>query len=115
MNANSKQIRQAVVNHIGEHTSPKDYGVETWKEVIRKKVEDVKEPGEYVHSRTAGARQVQGGSFLVYNGDVEEFLLSLHYTAGSICMRNEETRWEQYQQLIGRGFYDILSEGYTPE
>lgn len=115
MTANNIEIRQAVVNHIGEFTSPKDYGVETWKEVIRKKVEEVKEPGKFLHSRKAGILQAQAGSFLVYHWEVEEFLLSLHYTTGSICMRSEESRWEQYKHLVGRGFYDILSEGYTPE
>lgn len=115
MNANSREIRQAVVNHVGEHVSREDYGVDTWKEVIRRKMAEVKEPGDYLHSRTAGARQVEGGAFLVYHGEIEEFLLTLHYTPQSIEMRNTDTRWELYKRLVGRAFSDILHHGYEPQ
>lgn len=121
MNANNKEIRQAVVNHIGEHTSREDYGVGTWKEVIYRKMSEVQQPADKypayggIHPRTAGARQVEGGSFLIYHGEIEEFLLTLHYTPESACMKDDETRWEQYQQLVGRAFYDIVQNGYEPQ
>lgn len=115
MNANSREIRQAVVNHIGEHVSREDYGVENWRQVIRRKMEEVKDERAYNSPRTAGARQVEGGAFLVYHGEIEQFLLTLHYTPESIEMRDTDTRWELYKRLVGRAFYDILHESYEPQ
>ena len=49
----------------------------------------------------AGKRLVEGGSLLIYNGDVEDFLLENGLTTPEHIKKNDNT-FEFYAHLIGR-------------
>jgi hypothetical protein len=91
LNTNSNEVRKAVQDHIKAYYENIDD--------LRRELDNLND-GRIIRSiYQAGAYMVQGGCFLIYYGDVKDFLNGLGINPTNKEYTDEKS-WELYKHLI---------------
>jgi len=93
--SNANQVREMLQNHILEYFQAEDHGTKTNLEALKSQVNYMINRNESIAE--VGRRLAEGGSLMIYNEEIEEFLNSLD------CKLNLRlTVFEIYCNLISR-------------
>ena len=99
LNTNSNEVRKAIQNHILD-----TYNIDD----LKSEVENLKGYNTIYTDYQAGAYMVQGGCFLCYYSDVEDFLNGLGINPENKDYTDEKS-WELYKHLIAINIERLVS------
>lgn len=110
MKSNSKEVKQRVLNHIIDYVNDWDYeNCITIEDKVKSQIDYMKCSRDSIFDTCK--RLVEGGTFLVYNGDIEEFLLSLELNNNSKKVFDEWEMFKLYVLLLARELENIYYKG----
>ena len=98
ISTNSKQVKELVRAHIMEHQ-------ESDLELLKANIKALKYNNRSVYQ--AGVDMVMGGSFLIYHGDVKDFLNGLGINPENKEYTDQKS-WDLYVHLVAREIEKLI-------
>lgn len=105
MKAHNKQVVSKLQQHILEGFDPRDFDIETPLQALKLQIEYMKHDHETDYD--AGTRYVEGGGYLVYHGEVQEFLNGLGINPDG-KEYDEQDSWRLYVHLLAREISELV-------
>jgi len=107
MKSNSKDVKTALRNHINEFIDPSEYdNCNTVKEALRSQINHMKYGVDTDY--TSAYRMVEGGGFLIYTDDINNFIISLNLNNNSNKNFDDMDTFKLYCHLIAREIECII-------